>query len=130
MLDLIKPLPAETWALCPFMNRPPTIAEYNCDPQKYQAEEMSHGIYKLTVPRELVKLWSIRDELYAIDPATASAVPDLWQDRKIKIHNNFLNFIDAHASGNFYYNNNTITLIGQFKKAGSVIQFYPLTEVL
>lgn len=124
-IRLIENLPKKSWPLVLLTerNNAPTIAEYKRDPMKWREYEYDHGIYEIVLPIRKVKSWGEDIRLMKADDHLHDFI-----SAKISIQE----LLNGTALGNVWYNNldsdPTVTLRGEFKKHGSQINFYLLTE--
>lgn len=133
-LDLVKPLPQPNWALVPFLNDPPTIAEYKTNKQKYSSEVIEAGVYRITASQFALHAWG-DDLLLWRDPdywAWRQAPIDArgqmpWKrDNRMLIRSSNYNWVQSLQEGTIKYENGIYIFTGVFEKNGSVIHFNTL----
>lgn len=133
-LELLQPLPQPNWDLTPFLDQPPTIADYKKDKAQYQSEVIENGVYRITTNMNAIHAWG--DDLILWNH------PDVWawragqkqgsmpwpRDAKMKVHISNWIWIEALRRGTITMNNGVWELLGVFEKNGSVIHFNTLHE--
>ncbi len=126
-LELIKELPKSKWALTPWLNNPPTIAEYNRRPSVYTPHIIKSGVYSIVANDDsMYHSWG--DMILINDPdwwawhKFGKQGNNPWKsDVRTKVFLSNSTWIESIRKGTISFSGDTVKFIGVFEKNGSVI---------